>query len=135
NRTAGPCNYRGDAITGIGQEQPEFLQPASERCCAPHELRATGGLSPDARRAATADAGAPALNVSAAPATHYQITTPLSPALPAGSVSLQPNAAATAGRFAGAPLARPCAGECGSDTSRTLAASGRMLERHAEAQP
>ena len=69
------------------------------------------------------------------PTGGYQITTRLSPAFTIGSVSLQPNAAANGGRFAGAPLARTCAGECGSDTSRTFAASGRVLERHAAAQP
>ena len=64
----------------------------------------------------------------------YQITTCESPARDIGEPALHWNAAAKVGRFDGAPMARNCAGACGSVAKRTLAFSGVYLVRHTVAQ-
>src|SRR5690606_33618777 len=64
----------------------------------------------------------------------YQMTTCLSPARTIGAPALHWNAAAKVGRFDGAPMARNCAGACGSVARRTLAFSAVYLVRHTVAQ-
>ncbi|KAG1375992.1 hypothetical protein G6F60_015408 [Rhizopus arrhizus] len=71
---------------------------------------------------------------AAASAVAYQITTCCSPARAIGEPALHWNAAAKVGRFDGAPMARNCAGACGSVARRTLAFSGVYLVRHTVAQ-
>ena len=61
---------------------------------------------------------------AAASAVAYQITTCCSPVRAIGEPALHWNAAAKVGRFDGAPMARNCAGACGSVARRTLAFSG-----------
>src|SRR5690606_30691230 len=65
---------------------------------------------------------------------NYQMTTCLSPVRTIGEPALHWNAAAKVGRFDGAPMARNCAGACGSVARRTLAFSAVYLVRHTVAQ-
>jgi hypothetical protein len=64
----------------------------------------------------------------------YQIFTCVSGERTIASPGLHLNACANSGMFDGAPIARNCAGACGSVLSRVICASGRMLPRQTRAQ-
>src|SRR3546814_13192280 len=64
----------------------------------------------------------------------YQITTCWSSPRTIGWPASQSNAAANAGMFDGAPIARKLAGACGSVVRRTFSSSSVKLRRHTVAQ-